>query len=160
MTASSSFGRVELNAFLFASVGEDKSGVELTVLSALTRLGFDPWQEAARLSELPRETAARTLASAFALLPEGDWKISQLGALATSLVECLPRPGAAPIASVATSVAKGQRAGRLTSLLAIRPPRWLFWLAVAIGWYFVVSHLTANPVFDSAPTVSTSSKAP
>jgi len=155
MTASS-FGRVELNAFLFASVGEDKSGVELTVLSALTRLGFDPWQEAARLSELPRETAARTLASAFALLPEGDWKISQIGALATRLVECLPRPGASPIAIVA----RGQPTGRLASLLAMRPSRWLFWLAIAVGWYFVLLHLTANPVFDSSPTVSTSSKTP
>jgi hypothetical protein len=156
MTASSSFGRVEFNAFLFASVGEDKSGVELTVLSALTRLGFDPWQEAARLSELPRETAARTLASAFALLPEGDWKIPQMANLAARLVDCLPRPGASPIAIVA----RGQPAGRATSWLAMRPTRWLFWLAVAVGWYFVVSHLTANPVFDSSPTVSTPSKAP
>jgi hypothetical protein len=156
MTVSSSFGRVEFNAFLFASVGEDKSGVELTVLSALTRLGFDPWQEAARLSELPRETAARTLASAFALLPEGDWKIPQMATLAARLVDCLPRPGAAPIAVVA----RGQPAGRATSWLAMRPTRWLFWLAVAVGWYFVVSHLTASPVFDSSPTVSTPSKAP
>src|SRR5580765_7470875 len=130
MTQSSSFGRADLNAFLFASVGADKSGVELTVLSALTRLGFDPWQEAARLSELPRETAARTLASAFALLPEGDWKISQIGALATRLVECLPRPGASPIAAI---VARGQPAGRLASLLAMRPPKWLFWMAIAVG---------------------------
>jgi hypothetical protein len=156
MTVSSSFGRVEFNAFLFASVGEDKSGVELTVLSALTRLGFDPWQEAARLSELPRETAARTLASAFALLPEGDWKIPQMANLAARLVDCLPRPGASPIAIVA----RGQPAGRVTSRLTMRPTRWLFWLAVAVGWYFVVSHLTANPVFDSSPTVSTPSKAP
>ena len=111
MTPSSTFGRVEFNAFLFASVGEDKSGVELTVLSALTRLGFDPWQEAARLSELPRETAARTLASAFALLPEGDWKIPQMADLAARLVDCLPRPGASPIAIVT----RGQPAGRATS---------------------------------------------
>ena len=152
MTVSSSFGRVEFNAFLFASVGEDKSGVELTVLSALTRLGFDPWQEAARLSELPRETAARTLASAFALLPEADWKISQVGALAARLVDCLPRPGAPPIALVASTRPPGSATSRLT----MRPTRWLFWLAVAVGWFFLVSHLTANPVVESAPTVSTS----
>src|SRR5712671_4050404 len=96
MTPSSFFGRPEFDAFLFASVGEDKSGVELTVLSALTRLGFDPWQEAARLSELPRETATRTLAAAFALLPEGSWKLAQMSALAARLVDCLPRPGAVP----------------------------------------------------------------
>src|SRR5213080_1356521 len=106
MAPSSSFGRSEFNAFLFASVGEDKSGVELTVLSVLTRLGFDPWQEAARLSELPRETAAR-------------------------LVDFLPRPGALHIAAVAG----GKRAAKATS----RPMRWLFWLAVAVGWFFLLS---------------------
>ncbi len=148
MTVSSSFGRVEFNAFLFASVGEDKSGVELTVLSALTRLGFDPWQEAARLSELPRETAARTLASAFALLPEGDWKIPQMGALAARLVDCLPRPGALPIAVIASARRDGKA--------ALRPMRWLFWLALAIVWFLLLSYFTTNPVYDSTPTVSTS----
>ncbi len=152
MTPSSTFGRVEFNAFLFASVGEDKSGVELTVLSALTRLGFDPWQEAARLSELPRETAARTLASAFALLPEGDWKIPQMANLAARLVDCLPRPGASPIAIVT----KGQPAGRATSQLTMQPMRWLFWLAIAIGWFLLLSYFTTNPVYNSTPTVSTS----
>ena len=40
---SSAFGRPELNAFLFASVGEDKNGIELTVMSALLRLGLVGW---------------------------------------------------------------------------------------------------------------------
>ena len=152
MTVSSSFGRVEFNAFLFASVGEDKSGVELTVLSALTRLGFDPWQEAARLSELPRETAARTLASAFALLPEGDWKIAHVATVAARLVDCLPRHGVLPIPIPVAAVATVRRAGNVKT----GSMKWLFWLAVAVGWFFLVSHLTANPVFESAPTVSTS----
>ena len=46
-----SLGHSEYNAFLFAAVGEEKVGLPLTVLTALTRLGFDPWQEAARLSD-------------------------------------------------------------------------------------------------------------
>jgi len=66
-------GRSTFNAFLFAAVGEEKVGLRLTVLTALTRLGLDPWQEAARLSDLPRETAARALAVTIAMLPEGDW---------------------------------------------------------------------------------------
>jgi hypothetical protein len=36
----------------------------------LTRLGFDPWREAARLSELPRETAARAFAVTIACFPK------------------------------------------------------------------------------------------
>jgi hypothetical protein len=136
MTPSSAFGRPELNAFLFASVGEDKSGIEVTVLSALLRLGFDPWQEAARLSTLPRETAARTLAAAFALLPEGDWQTSQMASLAARLVDYLPRPGALPSAVFAS----GNRPEGATW----RPMRWLFWLAVAVGWFFLLSYLTTN----------------
>ena len=146
MTASSSFGRPELDAFLSSSVGEDGSGVELTVLSALTRLGFDPWQEAARLSELPRETAARTLASAFARLPEGDCKISPMSDLAARLVDCLPRPGTSPVSVIANRHPAERAASRST--------RWLFWLAVAVGWFFLMSYLTTNPVYESTPTVS------
>src|SRR5258707_7170575 len=57
-----SLGHSEYNAFLFAAVGEEKVGLPLTVLTALTRLGFDPWREASRLSGLAKETAARAFA--------------------------------------------------------------------------------------------------
>jgi hypothetical protein len=40
----------EMDAFLFASVGEEEKGIPLSVLSALARLGLDPRNEAARLS--------------------------------------------------------------------------------------------------------------
>jgi hypothetical protein len=66
-----SLGHSEYNAFLFACVGEEEIGMPLTVLTALTRLGFDPWQEAARLSDLPTEDAAQALAATIARLPEG-----------------------------------------------------------------------------------------
>lgn len=46
-------GHSEFNEFLFAVVGEERGGQQLTVLSALARLGLDPWGEAARLSKLP-----------------------------------------------------------------------------------------------------------
>ncbi len=59
----------EFNDFLFAVVGEDESGMQLTVLSALTRLGFDPWREAARLSELTKGAAISALAVTISALP-------------------------------------------------------------------------------------------
>ena len=55
-----SLGHSEYNAFLFAAVGEEKIGMPLTVLTALTRLGIDPWQEAARLADLSKDAALRT----------------------------------------------------------------------------------------------------
>ncbi|PKU25200.1 hypothetical protein [Telmatospirillum siberiense] len=86
-----SLGHSEFNEFLFALVGEEKSGLELTVLSALTRLGIDPWREAARLSGLPKETAARIFATTIASLPPGKWSASDSMGIAVRLVERLPR---------------------------------------------------------------------
>lgn len=96
-------GHSPYNAFLFAAVGEEKTGV-LTVLTALTRLGLDPWREAARLSDLPRETAARALATTIAMLPEGDWKASESEAIATRLVSCLPDRSIQALPSVAAGL--------------------------------------------------------
>ena len=59
----------DLNDFLFAPVGEEKNGVTLSVLSGLTRLGLDPWEEAARLTPLPKARAAEALATLIARLP-------------------------------------------------------------------------------------------
>jgi hypothetical protein len=86
-----SLGHSEFNDFLFAFVGEEKSGLQLTVLSALARLGFDPWEEAARLSKLPQESATSALTETIAGLPEGDWKASESRSIAARLVDRLPR---------------------------------------------------------------------
>jgi len=83
----------EFDEFLFAFVGKEKSGLELTVLSALARLGLDPWGEAARLSELSKEAAEGALTTTIAKLPGGDWKVSDSQSIAVRLVNCLPRRG-------------------------------------------------------------------
>lgn len=87
----------EFNEFLFAAVGEEKNGIPLTVLSALTRLGLDPWGEAARLADLPRDAAARALAAVIAALPEGCWTASDSPAIAARLVHSLPQRGVAAV---------------------------------------------------------------
>jgi hypothetical protein len=43
--------------FLHASVGEDRNGSLVTVLSMLARLDLDPWKETAILATLKREAA-------------------------------------------------------------------------------------------------------
>lgn len=80
----------EFNDFLFASLGDEQNGRDLTVLSALTRLGLDPWEEAARLSDLPKSAAARALAAVIVTLPDGDWDVSDSSSIATRLVDRLP----------------------------------------------------------------------
>ena len=56
-------GHSRFNDFLFALVGEAENGQEVTVLSAMSRLGLNPWDEAARLTEMRQEDAAQALAA-------------------------------------------------------------------------------------------------
>jgi hypothetical protein len=88
--ASVSFFRPEFDDFLYAAIGADRNEMPLTVLSALSRLSVDPWEEAAELSELPKETAAQRLASLIARLPGGRWA-QDAKAIADRLIELLPR---------------------------------------------------------------------
>ena len=88
--ASVSFFRPEFDDFLYAAIGADRNEMPLTVLSALSRLDVDPWEEAAELSELPKDTAAQRLASLIARLPGGRWA-QDAKAIADRLIELLPR---------------------------------------------------------------------
>lgn len=81
----------EFNDFLFAPIGEEENHASLTVLSAMSRQGIDPWQQAARLNRLPREIAAHRLGLMIETLPNGRWPKSEAAAIAERLVGLLPR---------------------------------------------------------------------
>jgi hypothetical protein len=87
----------DLNDFLFASVGEEQNGVTLSVVSALTRLGLDPWEQAARLTPLPKARAAEALATLIARLPIRRTLSSDDLAISQRLVELLPGQKPAPL---------------------------------------------------------------
>jgi hypothetical protein len=89
--ASVSFFRPEFDDFLYAAIGADRNEMPLSVLSALARLDLDPWQEAAELSELPKDTATQRLASLIARLPGGRWTPTDSRSIAHRLIELLPR---------------------------------------------------------------------
>jgi hypothetical protein len=78
------------NDFLYAPIGEEQNGMILTTLSALARSGVDPWDEAARLSQLPPETATRRLTSMISGLPNGLWTQSATGSIVARLIALLP----------------------------------------------------------------------
>jgi hypothetical protein len=82
----------EFNDFLFAPIGEDENGMLVSVLSGLARSDVDPWQEAARLAQLPRETATRRLAALIGALPDRAASYPDPRAIATRLIALLPRP--------------------------------------------------------------------
>jgi hypothetical protein len=87
----------DLNDFLFAPVGEEPNGVTLSVVSGLTRLGLDPWEEAARLTPLPKARAAEALATLIVRLPIDRTQALDDLAISRRLVELLPTQKMAPL---------------------------------------------------------------
>lgn len=90
------FPRSTFDAFLYAPIGEEKNGMELSVVSALARFGLDPWQEAARLAALPKQLAIDGLGVLLDRLPDGRWQRTDSATIAARLVQLLPqgRPAA------------------------------------------------------------------
>jgi hypothetical protein len=84
----------EFDDFLFAPIGESRNDVPLSVLSALARLDIDPWQEAAELARVSRETATQRLASLIAAIPDGPSAQLDPRRIAARLIALLPgQPG-------------------------------------------------------------------
>jgi len=90
-SASASILAPEFDDFLFASIGEERNGMRLSVVSALARLDVDPWQEAANLARLPGTTATHRLASLIAALPDRPSTHLAPGTIAACLIARLPR---------------------------------------------------------------------
>lgn len=123
-----SLGHSELNDFLYAVVGNEKNGAELTVLSALARLDLDLWEEAARLSRLTKEAAIKALAAAITSLPDAEWETADTQSIAGSLVDRLPRHFSAP-AKVSVDKADGKVSSRI-SQFEVR--KWIFWVGLTL----------------------------
>ena len=88
-TSASPLGS-EFDDFLFASIGEDRNDMPLSVVSALARLDVDPWREAASLAQLPKAIATERLALLIAALADGLSARRDSGAIAARLIALLP----------------------------------------------------------------------
>jgi hypothetical protein len=80
----------EFDAFLFASLGDDRHGQPLSVLSTLARSDVDPWREAGALSEMPGREAAARLAALIAAVADEPIAGRPVGVLAHDLIALLP----------------------------------------------------------------------
>ena len=122
-SASISVRGSEFNDFLFSQIGKDKNDTPLSVLSALARLNVDPWQEAAELARLPRETATQRLASSIAALPDRSSAHLEHETIAARLIALLPRQASSKILPGETLVNYGDmtkfRAGIYMSVVLI-----------------------------------------
>ena len=99
----------DLNDFLFASLGDEQNGMPLNVVSALTRLDVDPWEEAARLAALPKALAAEALAPMIAQLPIFRRQQSDNLVISQRLVELLPAGQQAATARPEQAVAEKKK---------------------------------------------------
>lgn len=79
-----------LNAFLFAEIGTELNGSSLTLLSALARLGQDPWAEAAKWAKLPKAAMIDRLAQVLLQMPLSPQALVEARATASRLVLLLP----------------------------------------------------------------------
>lgn len=131
-----------LNDFLFATIGEEENGMPLSVASALARLGNDPWSEAIRLAELPREKATEALAAMVAAIPFARWKPADAPSIAIRLSQLLPgrNPGQ-PVSGAKLSKLGGMRLSRLP---------WMFWLSLVAAVLIGILELRQPPADSSA----------
>lgn len=112
----------EFDRFLYASVGEDRNGYAVTVLSTLARLGLDPWKETAELVTLGRDGARARLGALLARFRDVPALASDHGRIARDLSQLLPedRTSGSP-KRTALIVAEGHpgKSGAIWAVLAI-----------------------------------------
>lgn len=112
----------EFDRFLQASVGEDRNGYAVTVLSTLARLGLDPWKETAELVSLGRDAARARLGTLLARFRDVPALVSDNGRIARDLSQLLPEgPTSGALQRAASTVADGRpgTSGAIWAVLAI-----------------------------------------
>jgi hypothetical protein len=112
----------EFERFLYTSVGEDRNGYGVTVLSALARLGLDPWAETADLVKLGRDAARSRLETLLSRFRDVPMLPSDHGRVARDLSQLLPDgPTSATLKRAAATVANGHpgTSGVFWAVLAI-----------------------------------------
>ena len=146
--------RPEFDMFLFASIGEDGNGMQLSVLSGLARSDLDPWQEAAKLAGLPGKTAVDRLTSLIETLPGKTWARSDARAVATRLIALLPR-------TLAGNVAAGQTPDNLGAMIKSRS-WWVYVLLMVLvfGSQILVASQQPPPAAQRVDVNSGSEPAP
>jgi hypothetical protein len=138
MSAASVFRvRSAFDDFLFAPIDEGGSRM-LSVLSALTQLDLDPWQEAAELTRLSSPTATRRLATLIASLPNPSSTPRDAGRIAARLIALLPRQATINIPLPARSTLRG---GALTNFsIPNRPILFAIFLALVLCLAWIANH--------------------
>jgi len=106
----------DLNIFLFSEIGIECNGSTLTMLSALARLGCDPWVQASTWARQQRPAAIDAVAACIREMPLNPQSLKIAHRTATRLAALLPESH--------TTLANGQiistaREIRLTGFIVV-----------------------------------------
>lgn len=110
-------------SFLSASITEQENGTPVSLLSALIRSNYDPWEEAARLARLPPDRAQWALVGLLNELLGRGVAFTESENLAKALAQLLPAQEPPCFSAVET---EKSRDGALLLIY------WLFWIGLVI----------------------------
>jgi len=147
-TASFANPTPEFDAFLSALVGEDSSGLPLSVVSALARMDLDPWEEAGKLAELPKETASLRLAALLVAIPDASLRNGDRTEIANRLIALLRRGSSAQVKSPMGPIRNADRIRKLPRVYAILFALFIFALLVFHG----LASSDGHPAADTTPS--------
>lgn len=121
----------DYDAFLFAEVGEDRTGAAVTVLSALARLDLEPWTEARELARLGREGAQVRLTTHFEAITDIPALALASEGRAAKLVSLLPlhAPLRVPKSLEADTFPKLSVSWTLIAFVGVVVLAWFYYLA-------------------------------
>lgn len=123
----------------------------VSVLSGLARSDVDPWQEAAKLTRLPGETAAAELAALIDALPDGAVLPLDAHTVAIRLIALLPRPAPKTDGSQHAHVCTTRE--KLTNR-----PWWIYvaFMCFSLGTQFLIANhkIPAKPQIQKMSAVS------
>jgi hypothetical protein len=142
----------EYRAFLYAPIGDGENGMVVTALSALARVGVDPWQEAATLARMPKDAASQRLSSIISGLPNGQWAQSDAGRIAAGLIALLPTPKSALAPLRGTPIWKRPMSLRVAAIV--------FLILLDAGVFLVLRSHDPAPAIDVGYGASSTAPAP
>lgn len=112
----------EFERFLYASVGEDRNGHVVTVLSTLARFDLDPWTETAELATLGRDAARMRLGTLLARFQDVPALADTHNRVAQNLSQLLPEgPPSRALKQAASTITDGimGKSGAIWTAIAI-----------------------------------------
>ena len=140
---SAAFFRPAFDNFLHAPVAAEGHEMPLSVLSALVRLGVDPWVEAEELAGLPHSVASRRLAALIDRLPKARWTETDTAAIANRLVALLP-------SGTAIASSSPKKARRMSLPAVSLSAKLVLLAALAIAVLTLAVYREASPPRDTA----------